>query len=150
MSYPCTRDQLREQQESDPLLSEVLAYLKSPERQDISPAVREVLRDTGTISVDENTGLLMHKSVTNGRRHYVPILPPISHIAVMKALHARFTHVGTFRIKYISSRKVSILLEGYRTGRKRFRTFLHGVPVEKDSPTVPIWRTAIIQRNSPI
>ena len=84
------KDQLREQQESDPLLSEVIGYLKSREQraqQDICPEARETLRDTGTISVDEITGLLMHKSVLNGRRHYVPILPSASRSAVMKALH---------------------------------------------------------------
>ena len=46
-----------------------------------------ILRDTGTVSVDENTGLLMYKSILNGRRQYVPILPSASRSAVMKALH---------------------------------------------------------------
>ena len=80
-------DSLREQQESDPLLSDVMAYVKCPEKRVISPEVREVLRDTGTITVDDNTGLLMHQSMRNGRRHYVPILPPSTRRSVLRALH---------------------------------------------------------------
>ena len=83
-------NQLREQQESDPLLSEFIGYLKSREQraqQDIRHELRETLRDTGTISVDKNTGLLMQKSILNGRRHYVSILPSASRSAVMKAAH---------------------------------------------------------------
>lgn len=89
-----SRDQLREQQESDPLLSEVIAYLKAPEGREMAPEVREALRDTGTISVDDNTGLLMHKSTTNGRRHYVPILPPCKSSASPES-SPRSSHVWT-------------------------------------------------------
>ena len=84
------KDQLREQQESETFLSEIIGYSKSRKQRtqhDISPEVRETLRDTGTISFDENTGLLMHNSVLNGRRHQVPILPFASRSAFMKALH---------------------------------------------------------------
>ena len=82
-----SRDDIRQQQEADPLLRDVLDFLKHPECHSASPTVCEILRDTGKISVNNNTGLLMHEATVNGRHHNVPILPPASRSAVMTALH---------------------------------------------------------------
>ena len=82
-----TRDEIRQQQVTDPLLHDVLDFLKHPQTREASPEVKQVLRDTGTISIDSSTGLLMHTTVVNGRRCHVPILPPATHLVAMKALH---------------------------------------------------------------
>ena len=82
-----TRDEIRQQQETDPLLHDVLDFLKHPQTRQASPEVKQVLRDTGTISIDSSTGLLMHTTVVNGRRCHVPILPPATRLVAMKALH---------------------------------------------------------------
>ena len=134
------KDQLREQQESDPFLSEVIGYLKSREQrgqQDISPEVREVLRDTGTISVDENNGLLMHKPILNSRRHYVPMLRSASRSAVMKALHDLPMSGNLGRKKTYHRMQSQYYWKGLGQDMEDC-TFLYGMPVQEDSQTRPI------------
>ena len=70
-----------------PLLHAVIDFLKHPEHPIASTEVKEVLRGNGHITVDSDTGLLMHTSTKNGRRHYAPILSPSSWLAVIKDLH---------------------------------------------------------------
>jgi transposase InsO family protein len=82
-----TREDVRRHQEADPLLHAVIDFLKHPEHQEAPADVKEVLRDTGLLSVDSGTGLLMHTATVNGRRHYVPVLPPAIRLPVIRTLH---------------------------------------------------------------
>ena len=81
-----------------PLLHAVIDFLKHLENRIASTEVKEVLRDTGHITVDSDTGLLMYTSTTNEQRHYVPILPPSSRLVVTKVLHD-FPMSGHLRYK---------------------------------------------------
>ena len=82
-----TLDDIRSQHESDPLLHAIIDFLKHSEHRIASTELKEVLCDTGYITVDSGIGLLMHTSTANGRRHYVLILLPSGRLAVIKVLH---------------------------------------------------------------
>ena len=79
---------LRDHQYSDPVLSQVIKFVKDPEGQPATADVRDVLKEAGQYEVDELTGLLVYVWQRNGRVGRVPVLPASLRKRVFDVLHS--------------------------------------------------------------